>query len=299
MERISSVTIVASWLRPYDAKIVSNNTIRLNHDCCPAGEDTKHRLYITCPTDKPWILLAYCHNCGNRGVANIDGGIGVKIWDKVDAPKLPVFQADKFPYHLVQDCKHHHHVSNFLSFKAPHLDIKGLPIYHNPIDDTLVIPMLADWENIDSAYLAYLERKLVSRSIEGQGHAHHRWTQHKTADDFNKFIWKMNTPKPDSSHVIICEDVLSALNIANNTSYTAYCLCGTNLNIVDALAIRKAALKVVVWLDNDSNIVVDKAVKYKALFDSMNVDCVRVSRQLDPKYFSAEGIYNAITEASL
>lgn len=41
------------------------NTLRFDHIGCPAGEDTRGRLYVKRTSDNFWV--AYCHNCGSPG----------------------------------------------------------------------------------------------------------------------------------------------------------------------------------------------------------------------------------------
>lgn len=42
--------------------------LRYNHDDCPAGTDTRQRLYIKRTSDS---YIAFCHNCGNSGVLTV------------------------------------------------------------------------------------------------------------------------------------------------------------------------------------------------------------------------------------
>jgi hypothetical protein len=42
-------------------------TVRINHDDCSAGTDTRRRLYITRPQSNPDAVVAYCHNCQQGG----------------------------------------------------------------------------------------------------------------------------------------------------------------------------------------------------------------------------------------
>ncbi len=50
------------------------HTSRFNHDACPAGVDTRRRMYATKKPDGAY--LCYCHNCGQ---GNIVGGSGPRI----------------------------------------------------------------------------------------------------------------------------------------------------------------------------------------------------------------------------
>jgi hypothetical protein len=43
------------------------DTVRVNHDRCPAGEDTRRRLYLTRTQANPEVVVAYCHNCQSGG----------------------------------------------------------------------------------------------------------------------------------------------------------------------------------------------------------------------------------------
>ena len=45
-------------------EIGPGETIRVNHEDCYAGEDTRRRLYITRVQADPTLLVGYCHNCG-------------------------------------------------------------------------------------------------------------------------------------------------------------------------------------------------------------------------------------------
>ena len=47
----------------------SIGTARYNHEDCPAGTDTRRRLYVTRKADAPHLVLAYCHNCGESETA--------------------------------------------------------------------------------------------------------------------------------------------------------------------------------------------------------------------------------------
>ena len=59
------------YLKNYERLIAGmerGETCRVNHDGCPAGMDTKERLYLTRPAASPNMVLAYCHNCQGSAV---------------------------------------------------------------------------------------------------------------------------------------------------------------------------------------------------------------------------------------
>lgn len=57
----------------YGEDLTSGEQIHVNHDKCPAGLDTKRRLYIKRTEDDRYIL-AYCHNCSLSGRYSIKYG---------------------------------------------------------------------------------------------------------------------------------------------------------------------------------------------------------------------------------
>jgi hypothetical protein len=62
------VTIRMVLYKAECAKVERGQTIRIDHSDCPAGEDTRRRLYLTRPAGSPNVVLAYCHNCQESGV---------------------------------------------------------------------------------------------------------------------------------------------------------------------------------------------------------------------------------------
>lgn len=46
--------------------------VSVNHEGCPAGTDTKRRLYVK--RIERGKILAYCHHCGGRGISSPQGG---------------------------------------------------------------------------------------------------------------------------------------------------------------------------------------------------------------------------------
>jgi len=56
-------------MKPYENITVGRgNTVRANHDDCPAGTDSRRRLYLSRPASSPDVVLGYCHNCQEHGV---------------------------------------------------------------------------------------------------------------------------------------------------------------------------------------------------------------------------------------
>lgn len=69
-------------LEPYTTSLTwkEGEQHRFNHAKCPAGEDTRRRLYVKAVNpSSTWI--AYCHNCGNSGASRRASGKSFNIHD--------------------------------------------------------------------------------------------------------------------------------------------------------------------------------------------------------------------------
>jgi hypothetical protein len=53
----------------------STDEYRFNHEGCPAGEDTRGRLYAKITEDRK-LLLLHCFNCGKSGAVRYSAGLG-------------------------------------------------------------------------------------------------------------------------------------------------------------------------------------------------------------------------------
>lgn len=69
---------------PFAMGLKVEEQVRTNHDECPAGQDTKRRLYIKRTSTG---FLAFCHNCGHHGVVGNGRGVTRAIADLLDKHK--------------------------------------------------------------------------------------------------------------------------------------------------------------------------------------------------------------------
>ena len=70
------MTIDLTKYKTVISTIERGETVRINHDPCPSGVDTKRRLYITRVQADPRKVIAYCHNCQD------DGGLLTKEYER-------------------------------------------------------------------------------------------------------------------------------------------------------------------------------------------------------------------------
>jgi hypothetical protein len=202
-------------------------TVRINHDACPSGADTRRRLYITRSNDST-SLKCYCHNCGKGTVINL---YGPKLRSVVPEPEPKVLELPKMW-----------------------------------VSDTMVTPRHRRWLEAygiiyrSRAYSAN-DNELVFPSYDVDNP--HLLTGYQIRYfDGRKPKWKSyGTPASGMGGkiVIVTEDIISSLKWANTVPDSGYiCLAGHRSDIPMHLfsPLRQANL-LIVWLDNDKPSVVE------------------------------------------
>lgn len=212
--------------------------VRINHDACPAGRDTKQRLFIKRAFRK---VLAYCHNCGGHHVRGTGKG-GVR-------------EAEVIRELLAKDERETRSASEVL---LP-ADIKYNPaawpddarawLYQYDIDDTDIaeysIGYSESWGRV--ILPVYASGKCVfwqGRQIDGPA------PKYISVRCAKKPLFTAPTYAPTSDRVVITEDMLSAIRVAKTGCADAVALLGTGGP--DDLPVRLAGYKdVICWLDKD------------------------------------------------
>lgn len=256
-------------------------TSRRNHQDCPAGVDTKRRLYLTIPSDSPTTLLGYCHNCqeGTRAFLNIEP---YRYKDKQADYKeereilsghygQPITQFEEGESNPIR-CYVESYVLGFEPVYDPTTGRLCLPIYSANDPDPI------GWN---------------CRAWKGQ--------------QFPKYI--LNVPKDwerverwygSPSELVIVEDQVSAY-ACYQAGYSALCIFGAT---VDPMTLYKhlsrELLKVVVWLDNDLEHIRNQARKIERdvkliVPEHCKAECVWISGE--PKHYSSNGIRELINGA--
>lgn len=209
--------------------------VRVNHDNCPAGHDTRARLYIK-RDDK--AVLAYCHNCGGHHVKSLhkktrhhdiikrllsEQETQETTVKEVKLPEDTELNPDRWPVEA-RAWLYGHHIND--------KNITDYSIGYSPSWGRVILPVyesgkLVFWQgrNIDGAGPKYLSVKGAVKPL---------------------FI----APGNEGSCVIITEDMLSAIRINLIAPHiTGMSLLGTHDR--DDLPERLPQHYVMVWLDND------------------------------------------------
>lgn len=287
-------------MREYSSVIDTINegeTTRLNHEDCPAGQDTKQRLYLT-KSPHGGAVLAYCHNCGNKGVSTDDGHSFRK-----DAPH----HASQHT-HQIEIPKGQFTVPNGMTWVPGYWPIeahkwridKGLTInqcvaYGIAFDETSSRIYLPIHETIThNGFLDLLGYQL--RLIKGNGPKY--TTVLRDRDTIpSTMLGCIDTAKK----VVLVEDYCSG--IAIHEALVPYTAVLVNYGIKNTIQVLDRANEAapltdqLVWLDNDSHEVANRSREIARTWELVTGNpshcIIGVS---DPKYYDDKEIRTIIEE---
>ena len=209
--------------------------VHINHDDCPAGVDTRRRLYITRKDNG--VILGYCHNCGSSGVS-----VHRYTVHRVAHVESMVTQEEiSMPANLELYPKHWP-IEAFKWVSDAGISLTTAQKYALAYDlDTrrVIIPKF----NLDNELVMYQSRNVG-------------------LDDGPKYITvkKLGAQIHDpmrrsalvpSDTVVICEDQLSAIRIVEDGKCDAIPLYSSNVKFTKLLTPGSNYGKIIVWLDND------------------------------------------------
>lgn len=232
------------------------DTVRLNHVGCPAGEDTRERLYLTHRVEaSTGVILAYCHNCGGGGALKI-GGFGLARSIPGAHGAIPPEDTFEFPITLpLAYPSVPNEAREWVSgVDAAHALNVGLT--WNPVTCRVVLPIY-DWATFASdgavargELVAYQERRIFGHGVK------YLTTQKDDTPLESIFLH----PK-DAKMVALVEDWLSAYVVATNPFVPCHAVPMFRYHIrAEYLAKLAGAYKnIVIWTDNDSERVKDEA----------------------------------------
>ena len=223
---------------------------RMNHADCPAGVDTRRRLYVTRKAD---VLLGYCHNCG------VSTSMYLSTRDRFRNPStavmslpLPAHKPYRFPTTVRFD------------------EIEELPIEANA---WLIQSNISRTEANDYGIKYVPENNSILipffrlKGFDYNGYQLRPLDKHATAKYVNcvKYeseelggITRGSYRGKESRCVVIVEDLVSAIHI-NRLGCPAYVNYGTQVKPIKLHHLSKEFDQVLVWLDNDKPEVIEKA----------------------------------------
>jgi len=271
----------------------NKETVRMNHDDCPAGQDTRQRLYITRTIDN--TFLAYCHNCGGKAWRR--AAATRHIYDEQEefksSPTITGNKLDNMRHALGSVFR----LSSFIT--KDFIDIY-VPGTQRAMDKLYV-------NNIE---LAHVEQQGWVLGTDFNNNECLAFPCDEAGDKWQ--VWKFDypslkrvvavggAPEPyiynpnDSPVLVIVEDRLSGIKIAQ-AGFSSLCLHGIRgLDSADYHALTMMYDTFVVWLDNDVLPAKEAATNIHSTL-KMFCDAVYiVDDGTDPKYYHEDEIDHII-----
>ena len=228
-----------------EGQLEVNKQTAVNHVNCPAGKDTRQRLYIKRIGASAFI--GHCFNCGQSGYKfsnkthRADDLIGHRLkkehFDQVRKIKS-IILTDDFPLH-VQEYLLKYHVT-------PEEALKELGYRYVQSIDGLYMPLYQD--------VSFSASSPSRFQIREMGDKRARYTTHGKCDAGLMFGLVSSRPSLARGLVIV-EDQISAYRVYRDSGVKttdALALLGTNLPTPALGCIKlRGPSKILVWLDND------------------------------------------------
>lgn len=211
--------------------------VNVNHEECPAGTDTKKRLYVKRVqngTDNSYLF--YCHHCGNRGSLKYHGLLRIE-----EVAKDTTVTTRSSAVELLTALDKHRHGVFTIDFWS--LDAK-LWWYKYNLDTYDAVLHHVQYNNVDDR----LWLKVADGLWQGRGFrdAAKKMKYYTVGDITASKVFVMNS----RSTVMLVEDVVSAYKCAK-AGINVLPLLGTTLRS-HHLSLVKGYDRVIIYMDNDT-----------------------------------------------
>jgi hypothetical protein len=259
-------------------------TNRHNHDHCPAGADTKRRLYVTRKEDGS--VVGYCHNCGNSGVSvhrghhhrrsSVGSDVRNRTERKITMPLNLEFDFDKWPKAAID-----------------WVNKAGIPLHilhkyalaYDLDSKRVVIPKY----NVDSELVMY-----QSRNVGLDDGPKYVTVKEGDKDHYCALPCGLVTSHQQRNTLVVVEDMLSAIKMAELGGYDALPLFSSNVEFLKLLTHLRNYDTIVVWLDNDNIEVRRHRDKLVQTCRGVGLAAGAMLGSSDPKHYSGNILHSAV-----
>ena len=284
-------------------------TYRFNHEGCPAGEDTKRRLYITIPDGKPDVRLAYCHNCGGSNMVrarsdsytrNTCYSIGGSYEDYLPTNKF-LKSARNYEYSpdphslLTPEELNEYPDSAKTILRNAHLTREQIHKY-NICFDSEMHRLMYFYPKDDHDKASYVQLRAVesTQKIKYLGYKLGR-----DSDDDRSYPFSSDFSN-DTRLLVITEDLLSSIRVAEvagSSGVWALPLAGTFIRIESLYRYAEQFDRILVWLDNDSKVVLNQAADIaQSLLTLGMCETVLYTEPKEPKHMVDKELFTAVVK---
>ena len=283
-------------LRDYQSEIDRlevGATARLNHIHCPAGTDTRQRLYLSRPHSDPTVVLAYCHNCQEGDIFRGsqwetyrtfahkgDGGIPAvrQVITHQGPPENLVFRPENWPTQATA-----WRIDQRLS--ADQCQYHSIAYY--PTHNRIYLPIFNRMMGNEGNLVGYQLRHLLGKGPKYLTSTPQDWQGYTILDPLGS----------DYQYTFIVEDFASGIHIRHAHPHNRVIVnYGTKINL-EALNAACNGRPVIVWLDNDSDHVREQAQTMARTLKLMTNEPVLVEDQhTDPKKYDSKKINQCVVD---
>lgn len=286
---------------------------RFDHDDCPEGTDTRHRLYIYIPHSQPWVRVAFCHNCSGEGFAKLredstlsrlgmyagrhSKSINTRTLKQMGSHKeWWTFGSADQPVSVWRlDLKCHH---------LPEAAIVGAGIFYDAELGRYAIPQSGNFDDVKcpdphtSSHMA----EVYQLKIPGKFHTGaktYTYEMEKGKKAKAHPIYRQGWPNNASTFrkyktIIFVEDAISALWLHWCVKGAAvYNMMGLNLPTETFYKLAEGKEQIVLWTDNDVENCFRLEQEIEAqceMFEFPKPIIIKYSKKQDPKLFNQGGV---------
>ena len=264
-------------------------TRRHNHEDCPAGEDSKRRLYVT---RKPDVLLGYCHNCGQSSSKyvstddryRLSGYSTVKDSSAAKDYILPTAVSFKDTDNIPAEAEVWR-----IKNKLTREQCAANHIAYDPVNDGIILPFWRMEHLLDNGHQL--------RPVHQRGGA--KYVNYVRDHDVE--LGGILKGPGQGDILVIVEDLVSGIHI-REAGFDALVNYGTQVKPMILYQIPDHYKEVVVWLDNDNDTVIDKS---KQMYDILHLygnrdrKIRRISNYEDPKHYDSETIDEIVKDGCI
>ena len=271
--------MIRKFINDLKDTLEENETVRINHDGCPAGTDTRRRLYIT---KKPQVILGYCHNCQQSAAQYIAAKDRFKPLAKDDSTYQTIDTGVEFKYPFSEEIDAHSPADVTVWRQTNGLTIQDCndwEIMYVPEEHAIRTPIVTTIGTQNGYQLRPL-------SNGGAKYITHLIDETVPMGGF------LHLSSNIARRVVIVEDYISATKIAS-CGYFAVCNYGVQVK-PEILSQLPDEEDVSIWLDNDSNHVKKKAKDMQAICQLLGYETRLITKDAEPKHLDAGNIWRVL-----
>jgi hypothetical protein len=264
--------------------LAPGETSHCNHEGCPAGEDTRGRLYFTRKNNPTELVVWFCHNCTEGGAFNTTGRAklaprskptkGNELQHIMDVMRRSVDVTKLVGHPLTLDQQRWLNAGQPMWYWAYYPEDT---ILYDPVDQSIVFPIWTTNPEQDTMPLPLAIQKRYHREYGPKCIT----TKANEGVSVRTFL---SVGGGEGKPVVVVEDMLSGLRIVRDTGYTAYVLFGNHMDMTEMVQ-HKDKFKdgLIVWLDNDNDQVLENAAKIHKRAEMLGLKTTRVDVKEEPK----------------